>query len=152
MRLVISPEWKDARGLNLQDEFVKEFEVVASERRPIDVENWNLETPPAGTTKPIWVNFDRPMDFALSRRMIGVADLNGREILCEPILETGETRSSLRPLSPWKSGVYALWVVTTLEDLCGNNVGKPFEVDVAETGGRRIEARTVKRKFSVVET
>jgi hypothetical protein len=34
------------------------------------------------------------------------------------------------PGEPWKAGPYHLVVQNTIEDLAGNNIGKPFEVDL----------------------
>lgn len=149
MRLEVSADWKDASGRPLIEESVKEFDVVAPERRAIEVENWKIQPPMGGTREPLIVQFDRPMDYALARRLIGVSDLEGRQIPCESSLEDNETRLLLSPVNDWEAGELILWAVTTLEDLAGNNIGKPFEVDVVETGGRRIEAETVRRRFEI---
>jgi len=40
-----------------------------------------------------------------------------------------------------------LIIQTTLEDLAGNNIGKPFMVDLNEGAGRRLSTTTVKLLF-----
>jgi hypothetical protein len=53
------------------------------------------------------------------------------------------------PAEAWRGGRYAVVVQTTIEDLAGNNVGKPFDVDLAE-GARKVETRkTVSLPFAV---
>ena len=48
-------------------------------------------------------------------------------------LESGETVWSMIPgEEPWKPGEYRLVIGTELEDLAGNGVGRPFEVDLVE--------------------
>ena len=45
---------------------------------------------------------------------------------------------------PWKQGQHQLVVQTTIEDLAGNNIGKPFDVDLFEGVQRRLTTSTVK--------
>jgi hypothetical protein len=40
-------------------------------------------------------------------------------------------------------------VQTTIEDLAGNNIGKPFDVDLFEGIARRLTTSFVKRTFEV---
>jgi hypothetical protein len=40
-------------------------------------------------------------------------------------------------------------VQTTIEDLAGNNIGKPFEVDVVETTQARLTKDFVKLPFEI---
>ena len=40
-------------------------------------------------------------------------------------------------------------VDTRLEDVCGNRVGEPFEVDVFKPIERKIETKTAERTFGV---
>jgi len=40
-------------------------------------------------------------------------------------------------------------VQTTIEDLAGNNIGKPFEVDVVETTQTRLSKEFVSLPFEV---
>jgi len=40
-------------------------------------------------------------------------------------------------------------VETTIEDLAGNNIGKPFEVDLFDGVSKRLERKTVKLPFEL---
>jgi hypothetical protein len=53
------------------------------------------------------------------------------------------------PNSPWSRGIYPLVIQTTIEDMAGNNIGKPFEVDLFEGVQRRLAASTVILPFEV---
>jgi hypothetical protein len=53
------------------------------------------------------------------------------------------------PKSPWVAGEYKLVADTRLEDVCGNRVGEPFEIDVFKPVTRKIEAKTAERSFHV---
>jgi hypothetical protein len=60
-----------------------------------------------------------------------------------------ETRWRFTPKAPWKAGTYHLVAETTLEDLAGNNLERPFEVDVFHPIQKEIKAKTVKLAFRV---
>ena len=47
-------------------------------------------------------------------------------------LSAGETRWAFTPDADWAAGRYRVTVKSTIEDLAGNNIGKPFDVDLAE--------------------
>jgi hypothetical protein len=61
-----------------------------------------------------------------------------------------EASWSFRPENPWRAGKYAVRVDRTLEDLAGNGVGRPFEVDVFQKVERRGAAEWVDVPFEVV--
>ena len=141
--LRIDSQWIDANGSALRTPFVKRFDVGSFQRRAIDLELWTLEAIRVGTTDPLMVRFDRAMDHALALRLIDVVDDDGRVQPTDKRVLNGETVMEMTPESDWKARAYRLRVATTLEDLTGANVGKPFEVDVVETGRRRIESEWV---------
>ncbi len=53
------------------------------------------------------------------------------------------------PKSPWGSGNYRLVVGTDLEDVAGNSIARPFEVDVSGPISRRVKAETVALPFRI---
>lgn len=64
-------------------------------------------------------------------------------------MEDQERRWIFTPDTVWRRGRYQLIIHTTLEDLAGNNIGKPFEVDLFEGAGRRLSTTTVKLSFEI---
>ena len=53
------------------------------------------------------------------------------------------------PSKAWAAGEYKLVADTRLEDVCGNRVGEPFEIDVFKPVTRKIESKTAERVFRV---
>jgi hypothetical protein len=84
------------------------------------------------------------MDHALALRMIQVENIAGT-----PKLSDNEKTWTFTPDQPWKPGKHRLLVQTTIEDLAGNNIGKPFEVDLFSGVQKRLTRDTVSREFTV---
>jgi hypothetical protein len=76
-----------------------------------------------------------PLDYGLLQRALRVANGGGRLLAGEIRVEQGETRWTFTPSAPWRPGEYRLVAAATLEDVAGNRIGRPFEVDAAEAQG-----------------
>ena len=68
----------------------------------------------------------------------------------ESEISRNETRWSFTPSEPWREGSYHLVVLGILEDLAGNRIGRPFEVDVFEPPDGPEEQQTYRIPFVVV--
>lgn len=142
--LTINHAWRDGAGNPLKADFRKSFRVGPPDRDPPDPARWKFERPAAGTRQPLAVTFPKPMDHALALRMIRVRNVEGSSEL-----ENQERRWKFTPAKNWQSGTYKLLVQTTIEDLAGNNIGKPFEVDLFETVQRKFTNATVAVTFVI---
>lgn len=144
--LTIHKDWHDATGNPLKADFTKKFRVGPPDRDPPDPKQWDIITPAAGSWKPLQVRFPEPLDYALALRLIWITSPSGERVGGKVELEDGERFWTFYPtsLQPWKAGKYQLCVQTTIEDLAGNNIGKPFEVDLFETVQRRVAVDIVK--------
>ena len=131
--LSVDPAWPDAEGNPLQAPFEKRFTVGPADTIPLDTTTWRLQVPPSGSTHALVVSFPEPLDHALLRRAVGVEDGVGRRVEGEVDVDNEETRWTLTPFQPWTSGAYSLVASSVLEDLAGNRIGTPFEIDVFET-------------------
>jgi hypothetical protein len=147
--LVIDREWVDGAGNPLKESFQKVFKVGQPDRDPPDISRWKIEPPVVGTRGSLTITFPEPMDHALAQRVIRVTDQSGKLVDGESALEDQERRWRFVPNNPWPRGAYKLVVQTTIEDLAGNNIGKPFEVDLFEGVQRRLATPTVKLSFDV---
>src|SRR5262249_48244870 len=98
---------------------------------------------------PVIIRLAKPLDHALLGRMIGVTDAAGKPVPGTVTVGGGERVVTFAPAAPWKRGEYRLVTGTELADVCGNRVGKPVGVDVFRPIQRRIETKTVERKFTV---
>jgi len=81
--------------------------------------------------------------------LIGVAGESGEAVGGKVSLEDEERRWIFTPDTVWRRGRYQLIIHTTLEDLAGNNIGKPFEVNLFDGAGRRLSTTTVKLSFEI---
>jgi hypothetical protein len=122
--LVIDQEWRDARGARLAGEFRKEFRAVAVDRTPPDPKRWRVTAPRAGTAGDLVIRFPKPLDYALLQHEIEVTGAAGKVSV-----ERDETQWRFTPDRPWRAGTYAIVIRTTLEDLAGNHINRPFDVD-----------------------
>ena len=64
-------------------------------------------------------------------------------------MEDQERRWAFTPNDPWRRGAYKVLIETTIEDLAGNNIGKPFEVDIFEGVQRQLTNPTTELVFEV---
>jgi hypothetical protein len=150
--LKVDPGWRDGRDRPLRAGFEKHFAVGPPDRTPPDPAQWRLDTPRASSSEPLKVTFSDPMDHALALRMIHVtrgADQSEHRVEGTIALGEEERQWTLRPAEPWHRGPHQLVVRSTIEDLAGNNIGKPFEVDVLEGVQRHLSNTWVRVKFDV---
>lgn len=83
-------------------------------------------------------------------RLLEVVDIQGNFVEGSIQVDRNETRWGFTPQQPWRAGDYSLSVDTTLEDLAGNRINRPFEVDVFERVEERITTTTVSLPFQVL--
>jgi hypothetical protein len=143
--LVVDREWPDAHGNPLAREGRKTFRVGPPDHAPPRTADWRLAPPRAHTRDPLTVRFPEPLDRALLERVLEVVDGSGSTVPGSVAVESQETRWLFTPRDPWRAGDYRLRVATILEDLAGNSLGRPFEVDVFE----RVEDRVLNVTESV---
>lgn len=142
--LVIDAAWPDAAGNPLREAFRKDFRVGPADRLPIDPKRWRVKAPKAGTRDPLVADFGEPLDRALLDRLLSVPGVAG-----SIRVDREETRWQFTPRDSWKPGRYELRIGTALEDLAGNKVGRPFDIDVFERVKRRITSDSVSLPFRV---
>jgi hypothetical protein len=141
--LEIDHAWSDAQGNPLKETYRKAFRAAAADEDPPDPKTWKVQPPPAGTSKPLTVTFPEPLDHALLQRLLWLTDARARKVSGTMTVSDEETRWDFTPEQPWRAGTYSLVVDTALEDLAGNSIGRPFEVDVFQPIQHAVKARTV---------
>ena len=138
--LVVDGAWRDATGQALASVFRREFRVGPAQERAIDPADWRLELPVQGTRHPLTVTFPAPLDYGLLHRVLSVVAESGQLLDGEIRVEQGETRWVFTPRGSWHPGEYRVVASSTLEDVAGNRIGRPFEV--ASIGRRTSQAAT----------
>jgi hypothetical protein len=139
--LVIDAAWLDAEGDPLGTESRKTFRAGAADDVQPDPKNWSIARPRPSTREPLEIRFPEPLDRALIDSALTLLDPRGEEVAGHLEIDNKETRWRFTPETPWSDGDYALQVDTELEDLVGNSIRRPFEVDVQRDTPIRAEAR-----------
>jgi hypothetical protein len=142
--LVIDRGWPDATAIPAVDGHRKTFRAAPAVRAAIDPKDWRIRAPAAGTRDPLTVEFPAPLDRALLERVLSVEHVQGGILI-----DSGETRWRFTPRDPWKAGSYALLAGGVLEDLAGNRIGRPFDVDIFERVERQIVSGSIRVPFQV---
>jgi hypothetical protein len=147
--LVVGPGLEDANGNVLKEPFRKPFAVLPPDDTQPDPKAWKVQAPAAGTRDALTVTFPKPLDHALLERLVWAADGRGRKLAGAVTTERGETVWRFAPEAAWPAGPYELVADTRLEDLAGNSIARPFEVDVFHPVQREVKAEAVKVPFAV---
>jgi hypothetical protein len=131
--LVVDRRWPDAEGRPLAADYRKSFRAGPPDETQPDPKRWTIEAPSPGSRDPLIVRFPEPLDHAMLRRAMAV-EAAGATI--RGAIEVGEGERSWRfvPELPWPASGLTLMVDTELEDLAGNSIARPFEVDVVRDG------------------
>ena len=146
--LVVDREWTDANGKPLAETFRKAFRVVEPDDVPPDPQSWKVTLPAAGTAGVFEVAFGEPLDHAMLERVLEIRSA-GESVLGEVQVAEGETAWRFTPASAWAAGRYELVMETALEDLAGNSIGRPFEVDITRPVERPQAPETTSLPFEV---
>lgn len=142
--LIIDREFRDANGRPLAEPFRHEFAASADERRPVDTALWKLSQPKAGTLDPLVIRFDRPLDYALLDDVFQIPGVSG-----VATIGPGETEWRFQPTQPWTAGEHHVVVDMALEDLAGNRIGRPFDVDTMTNPAERITKQSTSLTFGI---
>jgi hypothetical protein len=148
--LVVDDGWRDAAGQKLAAPFRRAFRAGPPTEQALDPQAWRLEAPLAQTRDPLRVTFPAPLDHGLLQRALTVS-LNGERVTGEVQTDAGDTRWLFSPAAPWRAAEYQLRAASILEDVAGNRIGRPFEVEQLAAGRLRSEARSAALPFRVGE-
>ena len=146
--VVVSKDWPDADGFPLKAEKRWRFRATKADETGIDPDKWKLTAPLPGRADPLVVTFDKPLDSALVERLVWVEGPDGKRLDLPARVFDGQAAAAFAEDHVWAKGKYKLVIDTRLEDVCGNRVGRAFEVDVLNPP-KKIQAKTVSREFEV---
>ncbi len=128
--LQIDPTWCDATGKPLGAPASKRFTTTPADETSPDPKTWAITAPHAGSTDPLVVRFQDTLDRATVASGLTLLDPQGVEVrgAAEALLDG--TGWQFAPARAWVEGAYTLMINPDLEDLAGNSIRRPFEVDV----------------------
>jgi hypothetical protein len=147
-RLIVSSEWKSARGVPLPEDITKDFRSGPADHEQLFVEKWRIASPKAETRGALVIDLGESLDAALLRTEIVVENVAAKRVSGTISLEKHESVWTFRPDDPWDAGVYRLAVGSVLEDLSGNSIERPFEVDL-EGEPLKPVGSTIRRTFTI---
>jgi hypothetical protein len=147
--LIVDQGWPDGNDQPLAAPVAKQFRVVAPDDIQPNPRHWKVTAPGANTQQPLTVDFDESLDSAMLERVLLVRSPQGELVSGKIAVSGQERRWQFTPDRSWQLGSYRLVVATTLEDLAGNSIGRPFEVDVFRPARQSLEDETVDVPFTV---
>jgi hypothetical protein len=147
--LVIDRGWPDAMGSPLQVEFRRTFRAGPTDETSPDPSGWKIELPDVNTKNPLELHFAEALDRGLLDRLLTVQTARRQEVPGRVSVGDRETTWRFTPESPWQAGNYNLVIGTELEDVAGNSVASPFEVDLVRPISRQVMSETTILPFRV---
>jgi hypothetical protein len=147
--LEVDAGWPDATGRPLERPAQKRFLVGPPDHEPPSMDQWDVEAPAAGSREPLRVRFPEALDRGLLLSALSVEAASGEPLAGQAETADAETAWRFVPDGPWTPGAYALRAATVLEDLAGNSLERPFEVDVFERVEERVYEVTEALRFEV---
>jgi hypothetical protein len=126
--LVVSEQWRSTAGIALGRESAFHLEPIAADHEQPDSARWQIHPPKAGTLAPIVVITNEPFEPQIFARALQVTQTPGKAEAKVIDLQRIEWRFT--PEQPWQPGEHLITINPELEDLAGNNLLKPMEVDL----------------------
>lgn len=126
--LKIAASWRSTAGVPLGEETVFTLGAAAPDHACPNSKRWQITEPKAGTRAPLKIIFDEALDPAMLHSALKIQ--TGADTVSGVIQIATEAKSwSFTPAAAWKPGTHTLEIDPLLEDLAGNNLQHPFEVD-----------------------
>ena len=126
--LEISGQWKSQAGKSLGKDILKNFRTHSAERAKLNPAKWKINA----TRDAVLIQFDKPLDWALLQTQVAIHLADGRPITGSIETLREETACRFVPRQPLAAGRYEAVIGWELEDLAGNNLQRPFEVDLTK--------------------
>ncbi len=130
--LRLTQPWSAEDGTRISPGILKQFSAGPPQRAQLRLSDWSIAPLPApGSREALIVRFPTPLDHALLRRCLSLWIPGAKEPVPGQVdLRDDERTWSFTPERPWSSQAHELRVLSFLEDLAGNSLARPFEVDL----------------------
>lgn len=145
--LVIDQNWPDAKGQPLKTAYRKTFSVGPADRVALDPDKWKISAPKSGTRQGVTIDFHEALDEVLLQDRLNVLDQSGKPVAGSVTVDKNGSRWTFVPAANWQAGNYQIAVPSILEDLAGNKIHSPFDVDVIKNPEQRMVFKTYSLKF-----
>ncbi len=141
--LQISGLWQSLEGQPLGTDYRLKFTATKSDHEQPDPGQWALIAPDSGTRQPLTIEFDERLDYAMLRNQPLTVTLGKTLVDCQILPNANSTTLELVPSTNWTPGTYTLNINPRLEDLAGNSIERPFEVDIQQANAEQSKTTTI---------
>ena len=149
-RLGVSGDWLSARGTPLGNDVTREFTAGSPDYSQPNLADWDIVAPDADSRTPLVCRLGSPHDWALLHSDVTIETATGEPVDGSFATLDHQSAWQFTPRSAWKAGQYRLAIGSVLEDLAGNSLERPFEVDISKkSDSKKQPARTFYRKFTI---
>jgi hypothetical protein len=126
--LEIAPSWRSASAVPLGKPHTFRVQASAPDHACPEPRRWQITAPRARTREPLLLRFDEPLDPAMLQSALRVQHA-GQVMKGSVSVPPASESWSFVPAESWQPGRYEITIDPLLEDLAGNNLQHPFEVD-----------------------
>ena len=148
--LRVDAAWRDAAGQALVAPASKTFTTSLEDETSPDPKAWRVIALRSGTTDPLLVTFGEPLDRATVASGLALLDAQGTAVPGTTEASLDGTSWRFAPAQPWPAGSCQLAINPDLEDLAGNSIRRPFEVDVQRDVPVDREKREVRLPIAII--
>jgi hypothetical protein len=128
--LVVRGEWTDLEGNKLGKDTVKKFKTTSEDRVRVELADWKLTEPKAGTRDPLTLKLPKSIDYRSLQTGLTVVDAKGQTIKGTIAIGKDEKSWRFSPAEPWQAAAHRLNVSPDLEDTAGNTPSRAFDVNL----------------------
>jgi hypothetical protein len=128
--LVVRGEWADLEGNKIGKDTIKRFRTTPEDRARIELGDWKLTAPAAGTRDALALTLPKSIDYRSLQTGLTVVSAGGRVVPGAVAVGRGEKSWSFTPARPWQAGPHRVRVSPDLEDVAGNTPSRPFDVNL----------------------
>jgi hypothetical protein len=149
--LIVSKQWEDIQGSALSKPYLKKFITATHDSLGPNPKTWIIDAPKSFTRNSLFINLNSSLDYGLLTTALHVIDESGKNVFGDWQIGDEEKTLSFIPDEPWANGNYQLQIETRLEDLAGNNLNRPFDVDIRAKTKQVSDDKVVSIPFKVAE-
>ncbi|MBK8095148.1 MAG: hypothetical protein IPK32_25050 [Verrucomicrobiaceae bacterium] len=129
--LAVDARWRSTSGMPLGQEATFSLQATAADHAQPDPAKWQIRVPAAKTRSPLQITTDELFEPEILCRALQIPKMPGAAHI--ELLPKNRVLWSWTPEKPWQPGEYAIRIDPALEDLAGNSITKPMEVDLTAT-------------------
>ncbi|MFT4541131.1 MAG: hypothetical protein ACI841_001792 [Planctomycetota bacterium] len=144
----VDSAWRDGRGAPLLAGMQHSFSTIGADLQSPAPFVWKLSKVRTNTRDELIVTFDEALDRALAERTLLIVDAQGEALSGESHVVEDQTKWRFRPAQVWSGTTHELVIPNILEDLAGNSVGRPFEVETSQSPAPPDDEAAVHLRFT----